>query len=232
MQLLKKNGILLFWLILFADCYFLFEKKYDYHTYLKITLVPILMFYVFLNARKKHFIRSKTLAFLGMICAWIGDILLINSGDNFFITGMIAFLGTHIFYSIFLYRLQPINNTTSYEVTIIAALILSVIFFQYFKFMKDDIERVPDFKIPIYIYCVAIGIMTVLAANIYSNAGKRNMSLQFFIPGALLFIASDAILLIHKLKYSDEDFLPVLVMLTYGYGQCLLAQGFTKYLKG
>lgn len=232
MQLLRKNGILLFWLILFADCYFLFEKKYDYHTYLKITLVPILMFYIFLNARKKHFIRSKTLVFLGLLCAWIGDVLLINSGDNFFIAGMIAFLGTHIFYSIFLYRVQPINNTTSYEVSIIAALILSAIFFQYFKFMKDDIERVSDLKIPIYVYCVAIGIMTVLAANIFSNTGKRNMAMQYFIPGALLFVASDAILLIHKLKYTDEDFLPVLVMLTYGYGQCLLAQGFTKYLKG
>lgn len=232
MQILKKNGIILFWMILFADCYFLYEQKYDYHAYAKITLLPLLMYYVFANARKKHFIRSKTLVFLGMLFAWIGDILLLQDGDVFFIWGMIAFMATHIFYSIFFYRVHKIGDTQSYEVSIIALLILAGVYYQLYKFIHSDLDLVPQFKIPVYAYAVVIGAMGVFAANIISHRGKRNLAVQYFIPGAVLFIGSDATLAIYKFKYVDVDFLQVIVMITYGYAQCLMAQGFTKYLKG
>lgn len=232
MQILKKNGIILFWMILFADCYFLYEQKYDYHAYAKMMLLPLLMYYVFANARKKHFIRSKTLVFLGMLFAWVGDILLLQDGDTFFIWGMIAFMATHIFYSIFFYRVHPIAETQSYEVSIISLLIIAGIYYQLYKFLHSDLDLVPQFKIPVYVYGLVIGAMAVFAANIISNRGKRNLAVQYFIPGAILFMASDATLAIFKFKYVDVDFLQVIVMITYGYAQCLMAQGFTKYLKG
>ena len=74
--------------------------------------------------------------------------------------------------------------------------------------------------------------MAVFAANIISDRGKRNLAVQYFIPGAILFMASDATLAVFKFKYVDVNFLQVIVMITYGYAQCLMAQGFTKYLKG
>lgn len=219
-------------MILFADCYFLYEQQYEYHTYFKIALMPILGFYVFLNAKKKHFIRSKTLVFLGIICAWVGDILLLQRGDNFFIMGMIAFLGTHIFYSIFFFRVHPIEETQSYETVIIILLILGAAYYQMYRFLQQDMDLVPQFKLPVYAYAIAIGVMAIFAGNIYSNRGKRNLAIQYFIPGAVLFIVSDATLAIHKFKYIDVDFLEVIVMITYGYAQYLMAEGFTKYLKG
>lgn len=232
MQLLKKNGILLFWLVLFTDCYLIFKGLNEYHAYLKISLVPILAFYIFLNARKKHYIRSKTLVFLGLLCCWIGDIILLKDGTNYFIAGAIAFVGAHIFYSIFLYRVQKINTTESYEIVIIAALILALINYQFFKFLKDDLESIPTLKKLMIVYGFVISITAILASNIYSNKGKRNMALQFFIPAIILLLISDGIIVIYKYKYTDESFLKVIIMLTYGYGQCLFAQGFTKYLKG
>lgn len=219
-------------MILFADCYFLYEQKYDYHAYAKVVLLPLLIYYVFANARKKHFIRSKTLVFLGMLFAWIGDILLLQDGDIFFILGMIAFMATHIFYSIFFYRVHRIADTHSYEVSIISVLIIAATYYQLYNFLHNDLDLVAKFKLPVYTYAFLIGAMAVFAANIISDRGKRNLAVQYFIPGAILFMASDATLAVFKFKYVDVNFLQVIVMITYGYAQCLMAQGFTKYLKG
>lgn len=232
MQILKKNGIILFWIILFTDCFFVYNANWGAHFYTKILLMPILAFYIFLNARKKKFQRSKTLVFLGLACAWIGDILLTKNGDNFFLMGMVAFLGTHIFYSIFFFRIQPIENTTHYETVIVAAMVVIGAYFGLFNFLKVELNSASNLKIPIFIYAIAIGIMAVLATNLFANRGKRNMAIQFFIPGAVLFILSDTTILLHKFKYVDMEFLNVIVMMTYGYAQCMMAQGFTRYLKG
>lgn len=232
MQLLKKNGILLFWLVLFADCYLIFKGLNEYHAYLKISLIPILAFYIFLNARKKHYIRSKTLVFLGLLFFWIGDIILLKDDTNYLIAGAVALVGGYIFYSIFLYRIQKINTTESYEIVIIAALVLVLLNYQFFKFLKDDLETISLQKKLMIAYSFVISATAILAANIYSNKGKRNMALQFFIPAIILLLISNAVIVVFKYKYTDESFLKVIIMLTYGYGQCLFAQGFTKYLKG
>jgi uncharacterized membrane protein YhhN len=232
MQILKKNGIILFWIILFVDCFFVFNGNWGSHFYTKILLIPILVFHIFLNARKRKFQRSKTLIFLGLACSWVGDILLTQNGDAFFIWGMIAFLGTHIFYSIFFFRIQPIENTTHYETVIVAAMVMVAINVGLYSFLKDDLNLFPALKIPVYIYSIAISIMAVLATNLFANRGKRNMAVQFFIPGAVLFIISDTTIALYKFKYVDMEFLSVIVMMTYGYAQCMMAQGFTRYLKG
>jgi uncharacterized membrane protein YhhN len=194
--------------------------------------MPILGFYIFLNARRKQFANSKMLIFLAITCAWIGDILLLKSGDAFFVMALFSFLGTHIFYSIFFYRVHPVADTSSYETVFISMLILGSAYYLMYGFITEDLNDFPKLKIPIYAYAIAIGIMAILAGNIVSNRSKRNLAIQYFIPGAVLFIASDATLAIHKFKYMDVEFLEVIVMMTYGYAQCVMAQGFTKYLKG
>ena len=230
MQLIKKNGIVLFWAVLFIDCFFVFSQQYQFHAITKVLLIPILLFYIIFNSRKKHYNRSKTLIYTALICSWIGDILLLQNGDVFFIAGTTAFLTTHIFYSIFFFRVHPINNARSYEVTIIATLVVGALIFAVANFLHNDLPKF--FRIPFYVYAIAIGIMAILAANIYTNRGKQKLALQFFIPGAALFILSDVALATFKFKYTDENFLEVVVMITYGYAQCFMAQGFAKYLKG
>lgn len=231
MQLLKKYGIIIFWVVLFADCLFLFEGKTEYHGYLKATLLPILIFYVFLNARKKHYLTSKSLVFSGMLFSWIGDLLLINNGNTFFLWGMIAFLIAHIFYIIFFGRLQTLNPLKATEATIATAVLIGICY-QLFKFIQPELSETPNLKLPILIYAIVICIMAIMATNVFANKGRKSLAINFFIPGALLFLFSDIVLVLHKFKYIDTNFLDVVVMMSYGYAQCLLAQGFTKYLKG
>jgi len=230
MQIFKKNGIVLFWALLFADCLFIFLEKLDYHTYLKPLLIPTLVFYIISNTKKNKYKRSKILVIVGLFCSWIGDILLLNEGEAFFIAGSLAFVATHIFYAIFFYRVTPIKSNKSYEALIIATFVMIGIFFLVNSFLRNDIPAY--FTLPFYIYIIAIGIMSILAANLYSDRVRKKLALTYFIPGALLFIVSDATLATHQFKYVDEQFLDVIVMLTYGYAQCFMAQGFTKYLKG
>ncbi len=231
MQLLKKYGIIIFWFILAADCFLLYQEQHEYHGYLKAALMPVLIFYVFLNARKNHYLTSKSLVFSAMLFSWIGDLLLINNSNTFFLWGMIAFLIAHIFYIIFFRRLQPLNPLKATEATI-ATVVLIAIYYQLFKFLKPELAEAPSLRVPIYIYAVVIGIMAVMATNVFSNKSRRSLSINFFIPGVALFIFSDIVLVLHKFKYTDTGFLEVVIMVSYGYAQCLLAQGFTKYLKG
>ena len=231
MQHIKKYGIVIFWATLFVDCYFLFTEKYVYHSYLKSVLVPILGFYVFLNARKNYNFRSKMLIFVGFLCAWLGDIFLLQEGDNFFIMGMIAFIGTHIFYGIYFYRLNMLNSTKGTEALVISILILLAIGYQTHSFLEADLALVPQLKIPIYIFSIFLFFMAAMAANVFANKSKKSLAINYFIPGAILFIFSDVILAIYKFKYTDESFLQVIVLISYGYAQCIIAQGFAKYLK-
>lgn len=230
MQLLKKNGLVLFWVLLFADCFFIYTQQSNYHTYIKPLLIPILIFYILLNAKKKKYKTTKIILTTGLVCAWLGDLFLLSNEEEFFIAGTMAFLATHIFYSIFFFRTHPINNAKSYEMVIIATILAIGIVFSMHSFLKDDLPSY--FVFPFYFYAIAIGVMFVLATNLYSDRKRQKLAIQFFIPGALLFIISDAALVTHKFKYVDEQFLDVVVMLTYGYAQCFMAQGFTKYLKG
>ena len=87
-----------------------------------------------------------------------------------------------------------------------------------------------DLELPVKIYMAAICIMTVTAANLLGDKKLKSLGLSYFLPGALLFVLSDSVLAINMFLYKDT-ILHVVVMLSYGYAQCLIVQGFAKYLK-
>jgi uncharacterized membrane protein YhhN len=231
MQLFKKNGIIIFWAVLFADCFFLYSENYVYHSYLKAALVPVLLLYIFMNARKKHYLVSKSLVFMAMLFSWIGDLLLLNDSNGFFMWGMFSFFIAHIFYIIFFFRLHPLNLMKATE-AILATIVLGVVGYQLYKFLQPELTQMPNLRFSLLGYASAIALMAILATNVFANKSKRALAVSYFIPGAALFIFSDTILVISKFKYPDESYLHVVTVMAYGYAQCLLAQGFTKHLKG
>lgn len=226
MELIKKHGILLFWFILYADCGLLYLNKPQYHAILKTLLMLVLMLYLASNTTKKSFTGSKLIIFIALLASWVGDILLLNEGDGFFIAGMVAFIFTHIFYSIFFYRAVNVKFSKFTEGTI-AAFIIIIIATQLRKFLSPYWG---SFGLPIMIYMGFISIMAVLAANIARSKTMKTLAFNNFIPGAALFILSDAIIVLNKF-YFKEDFLSIVIIMSYGYAQCLMVQGFNKYLK-
>ncbi|MFX5530374.1 lysoplasmalogenase family protein, partial [Acinetobacter baumannii] len=62
-------------------------------------IMPSLILFLFANVKKNKYPTSKFIIFTGLIFAFLGDALLLKSGSQWFISGMIAFLITHICYT-------------------------------------------------------------------------------------------------------------------------------------
>ncbi len=226
MNLIKKNGIIFFWVILFAHCAFIYLNKPDYQHITKLMLIPILFIYLVLNVRKGAYQNSKVIIYLGLFTSFLGDLFLIYTGNGFFLAGMTAFLITHICYIIFFLKANKVkfNNATEFAIT---AIIITIVAIKLLDFLKPYLGGL---AFPVKIYMAAITIMTATAANLIGDKKLKNLALTFFLPGALLFVLSDSVLAINIFLYKDT-ILNVVVMLSYGYAQCLIVQGFTKYLK-
>lgn len=226
MQLFKKEGIFIFWLVLFTHCAFIYLGKEQYRQVTKLLIIPTLLLFLYTNVKRQKFQTSKAIIFTGLIASFIGDALLIKQGTGWFLSGMLAFFVTHICYTIFFLRIAKVKFTNATEFAI-AGVVVTVIAVKMLQFLSPYLG---DMKLPVKIYVAAISVMTATAANLLGNKLLKILATSFFIPGAVLFMLSDAVLAVNHFIY-HEPFLDVVVMMSYGYAQCLMVQGFTRYLK-
>lgn len=228
MRLLKKHGILVFWFFLLADCYCILFEKENLRVFTKPLLIPILLFFIFLNAKHNFFKHTKSLVFLAFVFAWIGDLLLMPHGTVTFMLGMFAFIVAHIFFIIIFLRMHRPDLKHSQEVFIGIA-ILFCWNYLIFHFIGANLGGM---KWPILIYMLVISSMAVSTVNVLGSRSKKNLAINFFIPGAILFLISDSVLALKMFLYTDVSFLGVVVMVSYGYALSLLADGFARYFRG
>lgn len=226
MQIIKKQGIFIFWVVLFAHCAFIYFGETYYRNISKLFLMPILITYLLMNVRKNTHAVSKRIILIGLFAAFIGDLFLIFNGPYFFIGGMLAFIVTHIAYTSFFLKSNKVLFKKATEF-VIAAVLVTIVAVKLLDFLKPYLG---DMIWPVKIYMAAIAVMTASAANLLSNNLLKVIASTFFVPGAVLFVLSDAVLASNHFLYKD-NFLDVVVMLSYGYAQCLMVQGFTRYLK-
>jgi uncharacterized membrane protein YhhN len=227
MQLLKKKGILIFWIVLLAHCGMLYLHKTNYAHYSKVLLMPILLLHVFLNAKQNYYSTYKLLFFIALVAAWLGDILLIFEGNAFLIAGMVCFSVTHIANIRFFNKLRPLRVSKSQE-AFLAALGMLFIVAQLHSFLRP---YTGNLKYPMLAYMLLISTMVVFASNLIGGSGRKTFGIQYFLPAAGLFVLSDAILALNMF-YLKEEFMSIVVMLSYGYAQSLFAQGYVKVIKG
>jgi uncharacterized membrane protein YhhN len=228
MQLLKKQGLLIFWGVLLLDCYFIYSGNNHNRLFTKLALVPVLLFYIFLNTKKNVYRTTKSLVFFAFVAAWIGDLLLLNSSKTFFLFGMLCFAIFHILMAATFYRMRRLNIKKG-QFAFMAAIVYAFISFNLIKFLKTDLG---ELLVPVIGYIIIMGAMVVSAFNLLENNITKPNAITFFIPAALLFIISDTTLALQTFKYQDESILSIIVMLSYGYSISLLGDGFSKYLKG
>ena len=226
MQILKKQGIVIFWIVLLIHCAFIYFGKTEYRHISKLFLMPILIGYLFMNVSRNAYPTSKTILYTGLFAAFIGDLLLIFNGTSFFIGGMLAFIITHIAYTKFFLKCSNVRLSKATEF-VIAAVLVTIVAVKLLDFLKPYLG---DMVWPVKIYMAAIAIMTASAANLLSNSLLKVIAITYFVPGAVLFVLSDAVLAANHFLYKN-DFLDIVVMLSYGCAQCLMVQGFARYLK-
>lgn len=139
---------------------------------------------------------------------------------------MLAFIVTHIAYTTFFLKSSNVRFNKATEF-VVASVLVTIVAVKLLDFLKPYLG---DMIWPVKIYMAAIAIMTASASNLLSNNLLKVIATTYFVPGAVLFVLSDAVLASNHFLYKD-NFLDVVVMLSYGYAQCLMVQGFARYLK-
>lgn len=224
MNWLKKYGIFLFLMLLLFHCSAIYFEWIDMRFYSKLLIIPFLMVLMGVNMWGGAGLGSfKMLPFIAMLASFTGDLLLGFSDAQFFLWGMLSFMVTHICNSIYFLKLNPLRFKKSKPV-FVTFLILAFFSSLVIYTIRDNLGA---YLIPIMVYMVIIGVMACLASNLLSDVAYTDLALQYFIPGAGLFVMSDGILALNKFSL-QEPLLDLFVMLTYGLAQLYLAMGFYK----
>lgn len=210
--------------ILNISAEFLESKLLIYIT--KPLLLTVLAIYFHLSTKDKSSLFSK-LILVGLIFSIGGDTILMfnentDTGQQFFLFGLVSFLVTHICYLLAFFK-YPFDEKSllrrkpwllgPFNFTLVASM----------TFLWPDIPK--DMRIPVAIYSFTIILMAALCFNL---SGKIAFGIfKFMFAGALLFVLSDGIIALNKFK-SSQLTLPyprLLIMIPYLIGQYLIVKG-------
>jgi uncharacterized membrane protein YhhN len=191
-----------------------------------VTKPLIMPFLVGYYVASTTFPRSIPLM-IALLACWIGDIALMFAGygETWFMLGLASFLIGHIFY-ILIYRqfrwesiatgLMPVQKIRFSLPVVLAGTGLIVILY----------PSLGGLKIPVVIYATAIMVMVMNAIFRFGRTTPR--SFWLVLAGALLFMASDAILALNKFL-GGIKMGGVWIMLTYITAQFLIVEGLSRH---
>lgn len=222
-EFINKRAITVYWIVLLAHCIFQYYEL-PYRAITKPMLVPVLLLYLLLTDKNIGKPVGKLLFYIGLFFAFFGDVFLVIINDTFFLTGMIAFMLMNTFYSISFLQLNKFRIGKSWPVIIITVMLL-IIGYDLFRFLKDDMG---DYKIPVMIYMFTVSVMIIAAVNIAGNIQYRKVALNYFIPGAFVFLIENVLLSLNKFHFEGNKDIYLTVMVTYGVAQYLLVKGVSK----
>lgn len=156
---------------------------------------------------------------IGLIFGMVGDILLNlrfvlkENGQKAFLAGILAFLIGHVLY---LMALIPLSSTFVIDAAIGAVLAAALLIY-IFKTMDVKLA----FKIFGVFYLGAVIIMTVIAAHLAIATG--NVHDIVYAVGAVLFMASDIVLIFNTFSGTTKFSLRITNLSLYYIGQLLIA---------
>lgn len=225
---MRKYGVFIFWVALYGHCAFIYLQKNYYADLSKMALMPILILLLYAQTKNRKPSTTRTLVYGALWAAYLGDLLLLLDDTVFFLSGMLAFMVTHVLYSGLFLRLVSFNPKRSTEF-ILTLLGLGLVSYKLYQFLSPHIDQ-SIIRYGILVYMGIISFMAACAANVMSSKLFKTLGVGFFFPGAILFVLSDAVLAANMFYYK-EPFLRIVVMMTYGYAQWLMVMGFIRHLK-
>jgi len=213
--------------VLIIHCFLLWTEQLEIARITKILLMPLLLLYLSeaLAPSEIKLKLSKGLIATAFLASWGGDIFLLYEGNLFFIAGMLCFMLAHFCYIILFINIQPfkISKAILPIMSGIVVLVMGAIILNHLA------PKLGDLFLPILVYMIIIATMFASAVMISCNTNTKQFGVNYFVPGAALFVLSDSVLSLNIFAYNNV-FLGVIVMLTYGFAQFLLAKGFKNYL--
>jgi uncharacterized membrane protein YhhN len=218
-MLIKKYWIWLFLAVLAADVIVLAIPQTNTHVFLKILLMPLLMAGLLAEKKDKHE-KNWRVILAGLLLAWAGDTLLLFSADDnqFFILGLVCFLGTHIAYIIYFFRYNKWSRQWFYRHPILSFLVI-LYAVAYLGFLMPSLHHLM-YPVAAYTLVISIMLLQALSAQPFIPPACNKL----FIPGAICFIISDSLLAWDKFS-QHFPFADSLIIATYGVAQLLIVRG-------
>lgn len=206
----KIIPLIAFVLFSLIDFYGIYLEKQLMVNFAKPMLMITLFWYYYSNTKQlnKYFV-------LGLFFSFLGDLLLLGTGEVYFIFGLLFFLIAHVFYIIMVLRLIPARKPKNFMMASVPFLLLFLIL------MNILFAGLGSMKIPVIIYAMTISFFGIVSLLLYLET-KTKISLILLV-GVLIFISSDSILALN-LFYKTQSFYPLLIMMSYVLAQYLICR--------
>lgn len=206
----KIVPLIAFILFCLIDFFGIYLDKQMMVNFAKPMLMITLFWYYYSNAKKlnKYFV-------LGLFFSFLGDILLLGTGEMYFVFGLLFFLIVHVFYIIMVFKIIQITKPKEFIIASVPFLLLFLVL------MNVLYAGLGAMKIPVIIYAITISFFGIVSLILYLQA-KTKISMLLLV-GVLTFITSDTILALN-LFYKKQSFYPLLIMMTYVLAQYLICR--------
>lgn len=212
-----------FLLLLAIHCFFIWNGSGEWRLITKLLLLPWLLLTLALYA-KQISARLPVVVYAGLVFSFLGDLALTQNGESLFLLGMLAFILTHVCNSYFFIRAQKaIKGRRALQ--LVALLVLLLVSASVYGLLQDSLKAL---RLPVLVYMAIISTMAILATGMLRVQALHKASLHGFMPGAWLFVCSDALLALNKFLL-HAGWADIAVMLTYGLAQYFLVAGFMAF---
>jgi len=200
----------LFFIAAIADVWGIITANETLQTVAKPMLLTLLALVYLVSAKKPIFWYV-----FGMFLCFVGDVLLMFDGANFFMFGLSAFLLAHLVF------IKVTSNFLQRDLTVkmISSAFPFVIFFGVLMFLIYP--NLGGMLIPVALYGITISTFgSVTLLNYRSEKSTENLWL--FI-GAIIFILSDSLIALDKF-YQPNEIYGATIMITYILAQFLICK--------
>lgn len=178
----------------------------DYYFYVKAAIIPVLLVWVAWQRSSPWWLWAA------LFFSWVGDVVIHQTGDVYFMGGVGSFLLAHIFYAFGFYRHRERKPNPRLLVLFCILIYIGLML----GLLLPDAGRM---LLPIMVYALVIGTMLLTAVYVAPFSGKK-----WLVAGAILFIISDSILAINKFTHPFAD-AGYVIMGTYMLAQWYLVFG-------
>jgi uncharacterized membrane protein YhhN len=191
-----------------------------------LLLLALLVYYVYAARQRNH--RIVPVIVLALIFSWGGDVLLMRTGELFFMLGVVSFLVAHVFY-IFTFRqflfeddtealhgLQKIRFAFPF---VLYGTGLVVVLYPYLG----------ELAMPVLIYALVLTVMVLNALFRFKRTTTASFTMVF--GGAILFMISDSLLAVNKFV-EPIPLAGFWIMSSYISAQFLIVLGLLKHNQG
>ena len=182
-------------------------------TIFKPLIVLSLMALYYFSSNKKN-----NWYLVALLFSFFGDVLLMDK-NNLFLFGIATFLVTQIIYIYII--LKQLKKPSFFHKYLYAFLFVNYVVYL-LSLLKPNLG---ELFYPVLVYGIAISVFGLVATLNYAT--KRTTAALFLMLGAILFVASDSMIALHKFQ-EPKSFYPIAIMITYVLAQYLIYQFIIK----